>query len=118
MLGYSKFEWALAVVIGVAALWFLIARDSGSDSPPKEAINRASAAEVMECESRIKAGTPPPLKADVKTLLGMSSDKQGPGGTSRVKLYFDVVDPSGSTIEYQAVCQFANGAPPLVVNPR
>lgn len=117
MLGYSKTEWIVGAVVGVGAvaMLFYLGRDSEPEAVSSIAPERASAKEVMECERRIKASVREPLDVDVKTLTGMSSDKQGAGGTSRVKLYFDIKSPDGSSASRQGVCQFAEGMPELLV---
>lgn len=112
MLGYSKFEWIFAAVIGLIAFFWVLGREP---EPPRPRQDRASADEIFECERRIKATVVAPQTVDVKTLTGMSSDKQGAGGTSRVKLYFDVQSLGGPVVSRQAVCQFADGMPALLI---
>lgn len=115
MLGYSKWEWGLAGVVGVVAFSYILTRD---DEPEAAKPERASAAEIAECEQRIKRSVAGQAEVDVHTLTGSSSDKLGAGGTSRVKLYFDQIAPGGVKIEYQGFCQFAEGMPELLVTRR
>jgi len=115
MLGYSKGEWILGVIVGVPAFWY--AWTFISDPKQQKVSEKASPEEIVECKSRIEHNYPKGYKVDVSVLTGSSSDKKGPEGSSRVKLYFDVYYPSGMQ-SFQGICQFFDGAPPLLVQTR
>ena len=111
----SKAEWVVGLILGAGLLWFLLGRDADQDAG---SVEQASAAEVMECKERIESEFPEAKRVGTSLLAGKSSDKLGPGGTSRVKLYFEVEAMDGKITPYQGVCQFADGAPPLIVQAR
>jgi hypothetical protein len=115
MASNSKGEWVIGLILGAGLLWFLGTREPDVGGAGAA---QASASEVMECKSRIEQKFSGSHKVDVSVLTGKSSDKQGPGGTSRVKLYFEIEDRAGNITRHQGVCQFASGVPPLVVQAR
>ncbi|MFG0858853.1 hypothetical protein [Pseudomonas sp. CJQ_13] len=113
MLGYSKFEWVFAGIIGVLLFsWILWPSDNKANEPMPD---RASTAEIMKCSELIKKSANYPATVVVHELTGTSSDKKGPGGTSRVKMYFEAKNAFGVQMEYQAICQFAQDTPSIQI---
>lgn len=109
-LGYSKFEWIFSVIVTIPIIYFFNVWLSDEDEPRPE---RATAAEIMECKDRIERRFSNRGKVDVSAIIGTSSDKLGPGGTSRVRMAFSVEDRSGVVVKQYAVCQFAEGVAAL-----
>lgn len=116
-LGYGAGEWIFSAVLGATFLWVFMFTDFFDRSSGEPRAERASTAEIMQCKARIErefAGTI--FTVDTKPIIGTSSDKLGPAGTSRVKMHFDLVSPGGGTVSRVAVCQYTPDAPPLVVS--
>jgi hypothetical protein len=113
MLGYSKGEWIFSGVLGaVLFTWILWPGEEEPSAPPPE---RASTAEIQTCAERIRQSASHPSTVVLHLVLGTSSDKLGPGGTSRVKMNFEAKNSFGLEMEYQAICQFAEGVPKIQV---
>lgn len=114
-LGFPKSQYVLAVVIGVPAMWF--AWYMGSKPTEVKTVDRASTAEVMECKDRIERRFAGTHNVDISVLTGTSSDRKGPGATSRVKMYFELEAPGGVISKHHGMCQFADGVQDLIVLP-
>lgn len=113
MLGYSKFEWIFSGIVGVVLIsWILWPAEKKPIEPKPE---RASSAEIMKCAELIKASATHPSTVVLHQLIGTSSDRKGPGGTSRVNMDFEAKNALGLQLEYQAVCLFANGVPTIQI---
>jgi hypothetical protein len=115
-LGYGKMEWVLGAVVGIPAIWY--AWYAGSQPDEVVARERASASEVMECKDRIESSFSGAYTVDVSVITGTASDKQGPGGTSRVFMGFELTAPGGVVTKHTGICQFADGVPSLSVRQR
>ena len=113
MLGYSKFEWIFAGILGVVLFsWILWPAEKNPTEPKTE---RASSSEIMKCSELIKTSATNPSTVVLHELAGTSSDRKGPDGTSRVKMNFEAKNAFGLQLEYQAVCQFAKGVPSIQI---
>ncbi len=113
MLGYSKFEWIFAGILGVALFsWILWPAEKKPTEPKPE---RASSSEIMKCSELIKTSATHPSTVVLHELAGTSSDRKGPGGSSRVKMDFEAKNAFGLQLEYQAVCLFAKGVPSIQI---
>lgn len=113
MLGYSKFEWIFAGILGVVLFSWILWPEEKKNSEPKP--ERASTAEIMKCSELIRASATNPSTVVLHELIGTSSDRKGPGGTSRVSMDFEAKNAFGLQLEYQALCQFAKGVPSIQI---
>ena len=113
MLGYSKFEWIVAGILGgVLFSWILWPAEK---KPTEPKTKKASSSEIMKCSELIKTSATNPSTVVLHELAGTSSDRKGSGGTSRVKMDFEAKNTFGIQVEYQAVCQFAKGVPSIQI---
>lgn len=113
MLGYSKFEWIASGILGLVLFtWILWPSDK---KPEEKKPETASSSEIMKCSELIKKSSTHPSSVVVHEISGTSSDRKGPGGTSRVKMEFEAKNQIGIEMEYTAICQFANEAPSIQI---
>lgn len=113
MLGYSKFEWIVAGILGVVLFSWILWPAEKKPTEPKT--KKASSSEIMKCSELIKTSATNPSTVVLHELAGTSSDRKGSGGTSRVKMDFEAKNTFGIQVEYQAVCQFAKGVPSIQI---
>jgi hypothetical protein len=107
MLGYSKGEWIFSGVLFVVLVsWILWPTEEG---PVEPAPARASTAEIQTCAGLIRQSANNPSTVVLHLVIGTSSDKQGPGGTSRVQMNFEAKNAFGLETKYRAICQFDGG---------
>ncbi|RCS70179.1 hypothetical protein [Vibrio casei] len=111
--GSDPLHWVLPIILGVVFYYWL---SNGDENKGVKKV--ASSDEIIECKARIEDRFDGDFEVDVYFLTGQSSDKNGPGGTSRVRLYFDLKDSSGDIAKMSGICQFSSDADKLIVTKR
>ncbi|MCW8158969.1 hypothetical protein D7243_22645 [Stutzerimonas stutzeri] len=111
-LGYSSLHWVTSAAVAVAFIGSIAWMKFGIDDATEA---RVSAAEIQQCKDRIRSHVNNPATLDLHLFGGLITDMKGEGGTARVRLDFDASNSFGVKANYRALCQFAPGAPEIVI---